>query len=109
MKIEDVRDFILDDMYGISPCTIAPIDTLIDSCFEYSILVNLLVVSCPTLSASVSLCVLQVFALKKWTRWLLVPWLVMYSVNIIILTTIATLMFIYPPRLNQQVDNQMLR
>jgi len=93
MKIEDVRDFILDDMYGISPCTIAPIDTLIDSCFEYSILVNLLVV----------------FALKKWTRWLLVPWLVMYSVNIIILITIATLMFIYPPRLNQQVDNQMLR
>lgn len=61
---------------------------------------------CP---ASVSLCVLQVFALKKWTRWLLVPWLVMYSVNIIILITIATLMFIYPPRLNQQVDNQMLR
>ena len=52
---------------------------------------------------------LQVFALKKWTRWLLVPWLVMYSVNIIILTTIANLMFIYPPRLNQQVDNQMLR
>ena len=50
MKIEDVRDFILDDMYGISPCTIAPIDTLIDSCFEYSILVNLLVVSCPNLS-----------------------------------------------------------
>ena len=45
MKIEDVRDFILDDMYGISPCTIAPLETLIDSCFEFSILVNLLVVS----------------------------------------------------------------
>ena len=45
LKIEDVRDFILDDMYGIPPCTIAPIETLIDSCFELSILVNLLVVS----------------------------------------------------------------
>jgi len=95
MKIEDVRDFILDDMYGISPCTIAPLETLIDSCFEFSILVNLLVV----------------FALKKWTRWLLVPWLVMYSINIIVLTILATLMFLYPPKTGHghQANNQMLR
>ena len=45
VKLEEVRAYILEDMYGISPCTMAPVDTLIDSCFEYSILVNLLVVS----------------------------------------------------------------
>ena len=45
MKLEEVRAYILDDIYGIAPCTMAPVDTLIDSCFEYSILVNLLLVS----------------------------------------------------------------
>ena len=45
VKLEEVRAYILDDIYGISPCTMAPVDTLIDSCFEYSILVNLLLVS----------------------------------------------------------------
>ena len=45
VKLEEVRAYILDDIYGIAPCTMAPVDTLIDSCFEYSILVNLLLVS----------------------------------------------------------------
>ena len=111
MKIEDVRDFILDDMYGISPCTIAPLETLIDSCFEFSILVNLLVVSQLTAGAIRHCLLCQVFALKKWTRWLLVPWLVMYSINIIVLTILATLMFLYPPNTGHghQANSQMLR
>ena len=64
VKLEDVRDFILDDLYGkypvypgdtlilimlsshpgIPPCTIPPIDTLTDTTFEYSVLANLLLV-----------------------------------------------------------------
>ena len=41
VKLKEVRAYILEDIYGISPCTMAPLDSLIDSCFEYSILVNL--------------------------------------------------------------------
>jgi len=93
VKLEEVRAYVLYDMYGISPCTVAPVDTIIDSCFEYSILVNLLL-----------LC-----ALKKWSRWLLVPWLVMYSFNIIILLTIAILIFLNPPPLKTEFNNQLLR
>ena len=44
IKLEDFRDFVLDDLYGIAPCTNPILDTLIDTCFEYSILVNLLLV-----------------------------------------------------------------
>ena len=45
IKIEDIRDYILDDLYGIIPCTIPPIDTVIDMAFEYSIIANILLVS----------------------------------------------------------------
>ena len=45
IKIEDFRDFILSDLYGIIPCTIPPIDTLIDVAFEYSIIANILLVT----------------------------------------------------------------
>merc|ERR1712110_106603 len=71
----------------------APVDTLIDSCFKYSIFVNLLL-----------LC-----AAKKWSRWLLVPWLVMYSLNIIILLSIAIIIFLKPPTLKTEFNNQILR
>ena len=43
-KIDDVRDFILSDIYDIPPCVI-PIEGLIDTCFEYSILANLCLVN----------------------------------------------------------------
>ena len=111
VKLEEVRAYILFDMYGISPCTVAPLDTLIDSCFEYSILVNLLLVSrsmClspPSSNTFLS----QLSALKKWSRWLLVPWLVMYFLNIIILLTIAILIFLNPPPLKTEFNNQFLR
>ena len=44
IKINDVWDFVLDDMYQIAPCKIPLIDTVIDTSFEYSIFVNLLLV-----------------------------------------------------------------
>ena len=45
VRIQDVRDFLLDDLYGIAPCSLPPLDTLVDTCFQYSILVNMLLVS----------------------------------------------------------------
>ena len=44
IKINDVWDFVLDDMYAIAPCKIPLMDTLIDTSFEYSIFANLLLV-----------------------------------------------------------------
>ena len=44
-RLQDVRDFLLDDLYGIAPCSLPPLDTLVDTCFQYSILVNMLLVS----------------------------------------------------------------
>ena len=44
IKINDVRDYILDDIYGIPPCVVYPLESIIDTCFEYSILSNLLLV-----------------------------------------------------------------
>jgi len=80
IKLEDIRDFILDDLYGIIPCSIPPIDTLTDVAFEYSIIANtLLVVGC-----------------VGCTRWLLIPWLAMYILNIFLLIILALVMFISP-------------
>ena len=44
IKLEDLRDYILEGLYNIPPCTIPPIDTLTDAAFEYSILANILLV-----------------------------------------------------------------
>jgi hypothetical protein len=44
IKIEDFWDFVLDDLYGIIPCTVPPIDTITDVAFEYSIIANILLV-----------------------------------------------------------------
>ena len=33
-QLEDFRDLVLADLYGISPCTIPPIDTLTDVAFQ---------------------------------------------------------------------------
>jgi len=79
-KIDDVRDFILSDIYDIPPCVI-PIEGLIDTCFEYSILANLCLI----------------FFLKSCSRWLLIPWLVVYFIDIILLIISSILIFIYPP------------
>ena len=54
-------------------------------------------------------CLSQLCAAKKWSRWLLVPWLVMYSLNIIILLSIAIIIFISPPPLKTDFNNQFLR
>ncbi|XP_023320222.1 uncharacterized protein LOC111695227 [Eurytemora carolleeae] len=85
-------------MYGIRPCTIPPIDTGTDATFEYSIIANLLLV----------------VACVGCSRWLLVPWLVMYLLNTILLLCLAIGMFVVPlPILHQNMNNtieyQMLR
>ena len=36
LQLEDFRDLVLADLYGISPCTIPPIDTLTDVAFQVS-------------------------------------------------------------------------
>ena len=33
--IEEIRDSVLEQLYGIPPCTVPPIDTVIDVAFEY--------------------------------------------------------------------------
>lgn len=67
-------------MFHISPCSQPWIDIIIDSLFEYSLLVNLLLIGT---------CV-------GCTRWVLVPWLILYIINIILLVVVAIYLFIYP-------------
>ena len=40
--IEDFRTGVLNDLYDIAPCELPALDVLIDSLFEYSMAVNLL-------------------------------------------------------------------
>lgn len=98
IKLEDLRDFILEGLYSIPPCTIPPIDTLTDAAFEYSILANILLllgcVSC--------------------TRWLLVPWLSVYCLNMVLMVATSLGMFLVPvpilnPSLTGTATHQALR
>jgi len=96
--IEDLRDKVLDDLYHIKPCTVPPIDTVTDVTFEYSIIANLLLV----------------VACVGCSRWLLVPWLVMYFINILFLLALAIWMFVAPlpllqPAQANNIEYQMLR
>lgn len=70
----------MQEFFDISPCSQPGIDILIDSLFEYSLLVNLLLVGT---------CV-------GCTRWILVPWLILYTMNIIVLCLIGIYLFMYP-------------
>lgn len=94
-KINDVRDFILDDMYKIAPCSLPPLDTLVDTAFEYSILANILLM----------------FSLRRWTRWLLIPWLIVYLLDILLLTALTGLLCLSPPPLlsSSHVNYSLLR
>ena len=67
-------------MFEIAPCSQPWIDIVIDSLFEYSLLVNLLLIGT---------CV-------GCSRWVLVPWLIIYATNIILLCVVAIYMFINP-------------
>jgi hypothetical protein len=78
--IEDIRRYVLQDYYEIVPCSRPDIDCLIDSMFEYSMLANLLLIM---------MC-------AGCTRWLLMPWLIMYAVNIVALVILAIMLFVYP-------------
>ena len=70
----------LQEMFEIAPCSQPMIDIVIDSLFEYSLLVNLLLIGT---------CV-------GCTRWVLVPWLVLYAINIILLVIVSIYMFVNP-------------
>ena len=100
IKLEDIREFILQDMYGIKPCTIPPIDTLTDVAFEYSIISNILLVmrsQCNIGSFKpIDVSFIQVVVCVGCTRWLLIPWLVVYMFNILLLLGLALGMFVVP-------------
>ena len=76
----DIIHVLLQDVFDIQPCTQPLIDIVVDSLFEYSLLVNLLLV-CTCVGC---------------TRWVLVPWLIVYSLNIILLVVAAIYLFINP-------------
>merc|ERR1712088_1258571 len=76
--LEDIRDLVLDDLYGITPCTLPPIDTVIDSAFEYSVLANLLLVG------------------GSCTRWLLLPWLLVHAALVVLLGSLGLLVLLVP-------------
>ena len=72
--------FIFQKLFDISPCSQPWIDIIVDSLFEYSLLVNLLLIGT---------CV-------GCTRWVLVPWLILYAINILLLSVVAVYLFINP-------------
>merc|ERR1712020_273334 len=78
--IENLRRIILEDLFEIAPCSQPWIDIVIDSLFEYSLLVNLLLIGT---------CV-------GCTRWVLIPWLILYAINIFLLVVVSIYMFIKP-------------
>jgi len=78
--LEDIRDLVLDDLYGITPCTLPPIDTVIDTAFEYSLLANLLLV----------------FVGGSCTRWLLLPWLLVHAALVVLLGILGLLVLLVP-------------
>jgi len=96
--VEDFRHHILEELYGIAPCSFPPIDTFTDVAFEYSIIANLLVV----------------VACVGCTRWLLIPWLVVYLINSLVLVCLSIFLFSVPfPLLHSNMEGtiqfQMLR
>lgn len=90
VKLEDIRLFVLDGLFDIPSCTIPPIDTLTDTVFEYSILANILLI----------------FGCLSCTRWLLVPWLGVYIINMVILCCVSLGMLVFPvPILNKETTS----
>ena len=69
VKITTFYSIFFQEMFEIAPCSQPWIDIVTDSLFEYSLLVNLLLIGT---------CV-------GCTRWVLVPWLVLYAINIVLL------------------------
>ena len=81
--IEEFRRNVLQNFYEIVACDQPNIDRLIDTSFEYSMLCNvLLIIMCTNGSCN--------------TRWLLMPWMVVYAIDIILLVCLSVFLFIYP-------------
>ena len=112
IKLEDLRDYILEGLYSIPPCTIPPIDTLTDTAFEYSILANILLVSWEGEDYYLTISYhYKMFSLRRWTRWLLIPWLIVYLLDILLLTALTGLLCLSPPPLlsSSHVNYSLLR
>merc|ERR1712018_351564 len=92
--IEDLRRSVVEKLFDISPCSQPWIDIIVDSLFEYSLLVNLLLIGT---------CV-------GCTRWVLIPWIIVYGIIIKLLVFLAIYQIIWPlPILNAQTDYYLLR
>lgn len=76
--IEDFRTSVLNDFYDIAPCEFPLLDIVIDSLFEYSMAANLLLL------------------LAFSTRWFLLPWLVIYTLNAIALVVVSVVFIVFP-------------
>jgi len=86
--LEEVRRNVFENLYEFPPwCRRGEnnfyLDMLIDSLFEYSILSNI----CLFLMCSAGTCC---------TRWLLMPWLVMYFLNSCIFLALSCILFVIP-------------
>lgn len=86
--LEEVRRNVFENLYEFPPwCRRGEnnfyLDMLIDSLFEYSILANFLLVM---MCAGGTCC----------TRWLLMPWLIMYFINICCFISISVILGIFP-------------
>jgi len=86
--LEEIRRNVFENLYEFPPwCRRGEnnfyLDMLIDSLFEYSILANLLLVMMCT---GGTCC----------TRWLLMPWLIIYFINFFCFVSISIILFIYP-------------
>lgn len=75
--LENIRQVVLHDSLNIVPCSSPWIDIFVDNLFEFSVIANVLVV-------------------VAWNKWLLLPWLIVYFINIGVLTCLAIVTFIVP-------------
>ena len=53
----------------------------------------------------------KMFSLRRWTRWLLLPWLIIYLLDILLLAALTVLLCLYPPPLlsSSHVNYSLLR
>ena len=53
----------------------------------------------------------KMFSLRRWTRWLLLPWLIIYLLDILLLAAFTVLLCLYPPPLlsSSHVNYSLLR
>lgn len=76
--IEDIRTGLLNDHFGIPPCEMPLLDVLVDSLVEYSLASNLLLL------------------FGGASRWLLLPWLYIYALNMVAMLGFFVFLLVSP-------------